>query len=228
MLKLYIGNKNYSSWSMRPWVLLRQTGIDFEEIVVRFDSFDEGSDFRKQISTVSPVGKVPVLDDDGLKVWDTLAIAEYLAERFPGSQLWPAGVQARARARSVCAEMHSGFAALRGACPMNIEADLRDIGQLIWRDKPSVRADVARLVAMWRELLAAHEGPMLFGDFSIADAFFAPVCMRLKSYALPVPEDISAYVERLSAQPGVKAWIDGALAENDFRAFEEPYRLKPA
>ena len=228
MLKLYIGNKNYSSWSMRPWVLLRQAGIAFEEIVVRFDSFDAGSDFRKQISTVSPAGKVPVLDDDGLKVWDTLAIAEYLAERFPGSQLWPSGVQARARARSVCAEMHSGFAALRSACPMNIEADLRDIGQQVWRDQPAVRADVARLVTMWRELLAAHQGPMLFGDFSIADAFFAPVCMRLKTYALPVPEDIAAYVERLSAQPGVKAWIDGALAEHDFCEFQEPYRLKPA
>ena len=228
MLKLYIGNKNYSSWSMRPWVLFRQADIAFEEIVVRFDSFDEGSEFRRQISTVSPVGKVPVLDDDGLKVWDTLAIAEYLAERFPEKNLWPQGVQARARARSVCAEMHSGFVALRGACPMNIEADLAGIGALVWRDKPAVRADVARLVAMWRELLAGHEGAMLFGDFCIADAFFAPVCMRLKGYALPVPEDIAAYIARLSALPGVKAWIDGALAENDFREFEEPYRLKPA
>ena len=226
MLKLYIGNKNYSSWSMRPWVLLTQAGIEFEEIIVRFDSFDEGSDFRKQISTVSPVGKVPVLDDDGFKVWDTLAIAEYLAERFPEKNLWPQSVQARARARSLCAEMHSGFAALRGACPMNIEADLASAGQLIWRDKPAVRADVARLVAMWRELLAGHEGPMLFGDFSIADAFFAPVCMRLKNYALPVPDDIAAYLDRLCAMPGVKSWMDGALAENDFREFEEPYRLQ--
>ena len=228
MLKLYIGNKNYSSWSMRPWVLLRQTGIEFQEVVVRFDSFDAGSDFRKQISTISPVGKVPVLDDDGFKIWDTLAIAEYLAERFPDKQLWPVSVQARARARSVCAEMHSGFTNLRGACPMNIEADLHEAGQLIWRDKPAVRADTARLVSMWRELLTAHKGPMLFGEFSIADAFFAPVCMRLKSYALPVPEDIASYVERVCTLPGVKAWIDGALAENDFREFEEPYRLKAA
>jgi glutathione S-transferase len=111
---------------------------------------------------------------------------------------------------------------------MNIEADLAEVGQLIWRDKPAVRADVARLVAMWRASLSAHQGPMLFGDFSIADAFFAPVCMRLKSYALPVPADIAAYIERLCALPGVKAWIAGALAENDFREFEEPYRLKPA
>ena len=228
MLKLYIGNKNYSSWSMRPWVLLRQAGIAFEEIIIRFDSFDAGSEFRQKINRVNPVGKVPVLDDDGLTVWDTLAIAEYLAERFPSKQLWPQSVQARAIARSICAEMHSGFTALRTACPMNIEADLRDTGQLIWRDKPAVRADVARLIAMWRELLAEHTGPMLFGEFSIADAFYAPVCMRLKSYALPVPDDISAYIERLCALPGVKAWIDGALAENDFREFEEPYRLKPA
>lgn len=254
MLKLYIGNKNYSSWSMRPWVLLKQAGIPFEEITIRFDSFDAGSEFRKQVGSVNPAGKVPVLDDGGLMVWDTLAIAEYAAERFPEKNLWPPGVAARARARSVCAEMHSGFAALRAACPMNIEADLSDTGQLIWRDQPAVRADVARLVAMWRELLAAHQGPLrnagppqganapsggretkstvgaqfLFGEFSIADAFFAPVCMRLKSYALPVPGDISAYIERLCALPGVKAWMDGALAENDFREFEEPYRLKPA
>ena len=228
MLKLYIGNKNYSSWSMRPWVLLKQAGIPFEEIIIRFDSFDAGSEFRQQISAVNPAGKVPVLDDDGFRVWDTLAIAEYLAERFPEKNLWPQGARDRAWARSVCAEMHSGFTALRGACPMNIEADLRETGQLVWRDKPAVRADVTRLVAMWRELLAGHQGPMLFGEFSLADAFFAPVCMRLTSYALPVPDDIAAYIERLRALPGVKAWIAGALAENDFREFEEPYRLKPA
>lgn len=226
MLKLYIGNKNYSSWSMRPWVLLKQAGIPFEEVSIRFDSFDATSEFRKKVSRVNPAGKVPVLDDDGLLVWDTLAIAEYAAERFPEKNLWPQSVPARARARSVCAEMHSGFGALRAACPMNIEADLHETGQLIWRDRPAVRADVARLIAMWRELLAEHKGPMLFGEFSIADAFYAPVCMRLKSYALPVPSDISAYMERLSALPGVKAWIDGALAENDFREFEEPYRMK--
>ncbi|MGH8806187.1 MAG: glutathione S-transferase family protein [Polaromonas sp.] len=226
MLKLYIGNKNYSSWSMRPWVLLKQAGIPFEEIKVRFDSFDANSAFKEKISGVNPVGKVPALDDGGFVVWDSLAIAEYLAEKFPEKNLWPRDMQARARARSLCAEMHSGFGALRSACPMNIEADLRDVGRLAWRDKPAVRADVERLVAMWSELLAQYKGPMLFGDFSIADAFFAPVCMRLKGYALPVPADITAYIERLSALPGVKAWIDDALAENDFREFEEPYRLK--
>ena len=108
---------------------------------------------------------------------------------------------------------------------MNIEARLPDMGQLIWRDKPAVRADVARLVAMWDSLLTQHKGPMLFGEFSIADAYFAPVVMRLKTYALPVPASITAYIDRLCATPGVKAWIDGALLENDFRDFEEPYRL---
>ena len=227
MLKLYIGNKNYSSWSMRPWVLLKQCGIPFEEVMVRFDAFQAGSEFRKTVDSVSPVGKVPVLVDDGLVVWDTLAIAEYLAEQFHEKNLWPQDSKARARARSVCADMHSGFAALRSACPMNIEASLPDIGQLIWRDKPAVRADLARVVAMWDELLTQHSGPMLFGEFSIADAYYAPVAMRLKTYALPVPARITAYIHRLCATAGVKALIDDALLENDFRDFEEPYRLQP-
>ena len=226
MLQLYIGNKNYSSWSMRPWVLLTQAGIEFEEVMARFDSFAPDSDFKKVIGPVSPVGKVPALVDADLVVWDTLAIAEYLAEKFPDQQLWPADAKARARARSICAEMHSGFAALRSACPMNIEASLPDIGQLAWRDKSAVRADVARLVAMWSELLAQHGGPMLFGAFSVADAYFAPVVMRLKTYALPVPEAIAAYMARVCALPGVQAWVQGALAEHDFRDFEEPFRLQ--
>jgi glutathione S-transferase len=226
MLKLYIGNKNYSSWSMRPWVLLTQAGIPFQEVMVRFDSFAPDSHFKKVIGPVSPVGKVPALVDGDLVVWDTLAIAEYLAEKFPDKQLWPADVKARARARSICAEMHSGFAALRSACPMNIEASLPEIGQLAWRDKPAVRADVARLVAMWSELLAQHGGPMLFGAFSVSDAYFAPVVMRLKTYALPVPGDIAAYMLRVCALPGVQAWVQGALAEHDFRDFEEPFRLQ--
>lgn len=229
MLKLYIGNKNYSSWSMRPWVLLRQAGIEFEEVMVRFDSFDPGSEFKKILGPINPVGKVPVLADDGLVIWDTLAICEYLAEyaaeKFSDKTLWPRDAKARARARSVCAEMHSGLGGLRSNCPMNIEASLPEVGKLLWRDKPAVRADVARVIDMWSALLKAHGGPMLFGDFSIADAYFAPVCMRLKTYALPVPPAISAYVGRVCALPGVKAWIDGALAEKDFLDFEEPYRL---
>ena len=225
MLKLYIGNKNYSSWSMRPWVLLKQAGIAFEEVKVRFDSFDSSSHFKQTMGSVTPVGKVPALVDDGFVVWDTLAIAEYVAEKFPEKTLWPHSTQARARARSICAEMHSGFAALRSSCPMNIEASLPEIGQLIWRDKPAVRTDVARIVAMWEELLQSHGGPMLFGEFTIADAYFAPVVMRLKTYALPVPANITNYIDRLCAAPGVKAWIDDALLESDFRDFEEPYRI---
>ena len=226
MLKLYIGNKNYSSWSMRPWVMLKQAEIAFEEVMVRFgdDPFVANSSFKQAIASVNPGGRVPVLVDDALAVWDTLAIAEYVAEKFPEKQLWPQSVAARARARSVCAEMHSGFSSLRSACPMNIEAALQDMGAIIWRDKPGVRADVKRMVSMWTELLNQHKGPMLFGEFSIADAYFAPVCMRLKNYALPVPAHISDYIQRVCALPGVKTWISDALAEQDFVAVDEPYR----
>lgn len=225
MVKLYIGNKNYSSWSMRPWVLLKQAGIPFEEVNVRFDSFETGSRFKNTVNALTPTGKVPVLVDGDLVVWDTLAIAEYVAEQFPDKQLWPRDTAARARARSVCAEMHAGFTGLRSNCPMNIEASLADTGALLWRDKPALRADVARLVDMWQGLLAQHGGPLLFGEFSIADAYFAPVCIRLQTYALPVPAAIADYVARVCALPGVKAWMDDARAEHDFLNFEEPYRL---
>lgn len=230
-LQLFIGNKNYSSWSMRPWVLLTQAGIAFEEVMVRFDSFAADSAFKRQLRGINPVGKVPVLVDDGFAVWDTLAIAEYIAERFPEKALWPTDARARARARSVCAEMHSGFGALRSHCPMNIEASLPEVGRLIWRDQPAVRADVARLCGLWGELLAVQPArpdgasPLLFGDFSIADAYFAPVCMRLKTYQLPLPADLAAYMDRVAGLPGVQAWVQGALAEHDFLDFEEPYRL---
>ncbi|MDP2819075.1 MAG: glutathione S-transferase family protein [Polaromonas sp.] len=227
MLKLYIANKNYSSWSMRSWVLLKQAGIPFEEVMVRVgtDTFAPTSSFKQAVLAVSPGGRVPVLVDDGFAIWDTLAIAEYVAEKFPEKQLWPQDVKARARARSICAEMHSGFGALRSACPMNIEADLSQTGAIIWRDKPTVRADVQRLVEMWTELLAQHKSPMLFGEFSVADAYFAPVCMRLKNYGLPVPDLICDYMDRVGGLPGVKAWMDEALAEKDFVDFDEPYRL---
>jgi glutathione S-transferase len=225
MLTLVIGNKNYSSWSMRPWVLMKQAGIPFQEEKLRFDSFnDPDSSFKKSVLQLNPAGRVPVLVDDGFCVWDTLAIAETLAEKFPERQLWPRDARARARARSVCAEMHSGFTALRTHCPMNIEASLPQVGALVWRDQPAVRADVKRLIAMWTELLQQHQGPMLFGEFSIADAFFAPVCMRLRTYQLPVPGAVTDYIRRVCALPGVKAWVDDALAEHDFVDFDEPYR----
>ncbi|MEZ5629832.1 MAG: glutathione S-transferase family protein [Burkholderiaceae bacterium] len=224
MLKLYIGNKNYSSWSMRPWVLMKQAGIPFEEVKLRFDSFSGDSQFKQRLGKVSPAGKVPVLTDGELVVWDTLAIAEYLAEKFPELHLWPRETPARARARSVCAEMHSGFSALRNLCGMNIEASLPEAGAILWRDHAELRGEVARIVEMWQELLAMHGGPMLFGGFSVADAFYAPVVMRLRTYALPVPADIAAYLQRVCELPGVAAWISDALAEKDFLPFEEPYR----
>ncbi|MBX3621480.1 MAG: glutathione S-transferase family protein [Rhizobacter sp.] len=223
-LQLYIGNKNYSSWSMRPWVLLKQAGIPFEERMVRFDSFERDSTFKAELAKVSPAGKVPVLVDDGFAVWDTLAIAEYVAEKFPHKQLWPADARARARARSVVAEMHSGFAALRNHFGMNIEASLPEIGRKLLAEQPQAQADLDRLVQMWSELLATHGGPMLFGEFSIADAFYAPVVTRIVTYALPVPAAIGAYIERVQALPSVAAWTKDALAEHDFIPFDEPYR----
>jgi glutathione S-transferase len=223
-MKLYIGNKNYSSWSMRPWVLMKQASIPFEEVMLRFDSFSADSRFKTEVARVSPAARVPVLDDDGIVVWDTLAIAEYLAERFPAKQLWPAAAADRARARSICAEMHSGFAALRSHCPMNIDAALPQIGARILLRHGEVRADLKRLTSMWSELLAAHGGPMLFGEFTIADAYFAPVVMRIRTYALPVAPDIAAYVARITALRGVASWIADALAEKEFLEFEEPYR----
>jgi glutathione S-transferase len=227
-MQLYIGNKNYSSWSMRPWVLMRQAGIEFEEIKLRFDGFTANSQFKTSLMRVSPAGRVPVLVDDGFAVWDTLAIAEYLAERFPEKRLWPENVKARARARCVCAEMHAGFGALRQHLPMNIEASLVEVGARILREQPDVQADLARIVQMWAELLQASGGPMLFGRFSIADAFFAPVVMRLTRYGVPVADTIAAYNERVQALPAVAAWVSDALVEKDFLDFEEPYRKSPA
>ena len=128
-MKLYIANKNYSSWSMRPWVMLKQAGIEFEEVMVRFDGFDAKSQFKQTLKDINPVGKVPVLVDGELAVWDTLSIAEYAAEKFTDKQLWPSKVSDRARARSICAEMHSGFTGIRSACPMNIDAYLHMISK---------------------------------------------------------------------------------------------------
>lgn len=223
-MKLVIGNKNYSSWSMRPWVLMKQAGIAFEEVMLRFDGFGPESEFKKQISQHTPTAKVPVLLDEDLVVWDTLAIAEYLAEKFPERALWPQPSAMRARARCLCAEMHSGFGALRSAFPMNIEAHLPDVGQRVLQEQAAARADLQRIVEMWSEALAAHGGPLLFGSFSIADAYFAPVVMRIRTYGLPVTDTVADYVERVCALPGVQAWVSGALAEQEFLDFEEPYR----
>lgn len=223
MLQLIIGNKNYSSWSMRPWVLMKQLGIPFQQRQLRFD-FAEGSAYRQTMAMLSPTGLVPVLVYDGFVVWDTLAIAEYLHERHPQAGVWPTTARARAQARCLAAEMHAGFGALRQHCPMNVEASLPEVGARVWADQPAVRRDVARIEGAWAEALEVHGGPFLFGDFCAADAFFAPVCVRLAGYALPVSDTTRAYVARVLAAPGVKAWIDEALAEQDFLDFEEPYR----
>lgn len=222
-MHLVIGNKNYSSWSMRPWVLMKQLGLPFEEHKLRLD-LTPGSAFRRELANFSPSGKVPVLLDDDFAVWDTLAIFEYLHDKYPGHGVWPEDMRQRARARSLCAEMHSGFTALRTHCPMNIEAALPDAGARVWAEQAELRSDVARIEGMWAEALLASGGPFLFGSFCAADAMFAPVCTRLRTYALPTPPSSAAYIARVTAAPGVRAWVVDALAEQDFLDFDEPYR----
>ena len=226
MRQLVIGNKNYSSWSMRPWVLMRQLGIAFDEVKLRFDAFGEGSAFHRAVLRVSPAGRVPVLvEDDGFAVWDTLAIVERLHETEPGAGVWPAAARDRARARSLACEMHAGFAALRTHCIMNIEAALPEVGARLWGESAELRADVARIDAMWSQSLADHGGPYLFGAaFCAADAFYAPVCTRIATYGLPLSDAARTYQQAVLRAPGVLAWIDDALAEGDFLDFEEPYR----
>jgi glutathione S-transferase len=223
MLQLVIGNKNYSSWSMRPWVLMRHAGVAFEEIKLRFD-FTPDSSFYRELGRYTPVAKVPVLLIDGFAVWDTLAIVETLAERMPEQPLWPRDALQRARSRSLCAEMHAGFSALRRQCPMNIEASLPEVGARVLAEDAAVRRDLARIDAMWSEALAASGGPFLFGAFGIADAYYAPVVARARTYGLPLSPAASAYAERVWAAPGVSHWVADALAEKDFLDFEEPYR----
>ena len=225
-LQLVIGNKNYSSWSMRPWVLMTELGIPFDERKLRFD-FDADSAFRREVARVSPAGLVPVLLDEGFAVWDTLAIAEYLSERFPSAGVWPADARQRARARSLSAEMHSGYSALRSRCPMNIEARLPAVGERLWAEHEALRRDVARIESAWADALAASGGPFLFGRFSAADAFFAPVGQRLLTYALPLSAASRGYVERVCATDGVARFVADARAERDFLDFEEPYRQGP-
>lgn len=223
-MQLIIGNKNYSSWSMRPWVLLKAFGIPFEERKLRFD-FAPGSAFHQALAVYTPTAKVPVLvEDDGFAVWDTLAITEHIAERHPELAIWPRDARQRSRARSLCAEMHAGFSTLRNLCPMNIEAALPEIGAKHQAESSQLLADLARTDAIWSGELARSGGPFLFGEFSAADAYFAPVAMRVRTYALPLSEASRAYVERLVAAPGVRDWIADALAEQDFLDFEEPYR----
>jgi len=229
-MELVIANKNYSSWSMRPWTAMRGLGIPFEERRLSFNLGAPGSDaagggsFRDAVRAISPAGRVPVLVDGDLVVWDSLAIAEYLHERFPAAGVWPADRAARARARSICAEMHSGFNDLRRHCPMNIEARLPEIGAKVLRTEPAVAKDLARIDALWSDALRASRGPFLFGPFGAADAYYAPVATRIRTYALPLSPTSAAYADRLLAAPGPAAWIADALTESEFVPDDEPYR----
>ncbi|RZI60922.1 MAG: glutathione S-transferase family protein [Rubrivivax sp.] len=222
-MQLIIGNKNYSSWSMRPWVLMKALGIDFQERKLRFD-FTPDSAFYREIGAVTPAGKVPVLVDDGLAVWDSLAIVEYLADRFPDKAVWPRDARQRARARCLCAEMHSGFGQLRSHCMMNIDAELATVGARLLKTEAGLRKELARIVELWSDALTQSGGPFLFGEFGAADAFFAPVVMRVTRYGLPLPAPLKAYTDAVEAAPGVREWIADATAEKDFLDFEEPYR----
>lgn len=226
-MQLYIGNKNYSTWSMRPWVLMRQFDIPFDEVMVRFDSFKDSSQFKQRMLKISPAGRVPVLVDDELAVWDTMAIVETLAEKFPQHALWPRAVNARARARSICAEMHAGFGALRTHCPMNISASLPEIGVRLMQEQPAVVTDLKRVIELWQQALRASGGPFLFGSFCNADAYYAPVVMRIRTYSLPVPNEVRAYCDRIHNSTAVQAWVNDAMQEHDFVEEDEPYRKPP-
>lgn len=221
-MELYIGNKNYSSWSMRPWLVMKHFHVLFNEHAVAFDDFAVDGQFKQTMSAISPTAKVPTLVDQNVVVWDSLAICEYLAERFPEKHLWPVDKTQRARARSISAEMHSSFMTLRQYCGMNIEADLRFIGSKLWNDLPALRTEVARIEQIWAE--RPDLNGFLCGDFSIADAFYAPVVMRFVSYGLPISEHSQQYMHTLLEHPAVKEWVRLALAEKQFVHSQEPYR----
>ena len=184
MYQLYIANKNYSSWSMRPWLVLQTFQLPFQEVMIPFPFERNTGTFKQDVLAINPNGKVPVLIDHDLMLWDSLAICEYLAERHPDQHLWPQDVRQRARARCIAAEMHSGFSSLRNACGMNIRAHLADVGKRLWQDNAELRQDVARIEQIWSERPEVNS--FLCGEFSITDAFYAPVVTRLMTYALPV------------------------------------------
>jgi glutathione S-transferase len=207
-LKLAIGNKNYSSWSMRPWLALRANDIPFVETLIPLYT-DNPAD-KEQILSFSRAGKVPVLVDGDTTVWDSLAIIEYIAERYPEVKLWPDDAAARAHARSVCAEMHSGFVPLRSECGMNLHRPIRPVTL-----SADAKANVARIEEIWRECRARHSanGPFLFGRFGAADAMYAPVVHRFRSYAIDVAPDTKAYMETMMALPAFEEWTREGLAE---------------
>jgi glutathione S-transferase len=206
-LKLVIGNKNYSSWSMRPWVALTAFGIQFAEVRILLDKPDTAA----RIAEYSGAGRVPVLIAGDITIWDSLAICEFAAEQFPDLHMWPRDVAARAMARSVTAEMHSGFAGLRNDMSMNIRAHLPGRGRT-----PAAQADIGRICEIWEECLSRFgHHDFLFGDFSIADAFYAPVVMRFMSYGVTLAPALQAYCERVQRHPAVARWISEAKAETE-------------
>jgi glutathione S-transferase len=207
-LKLAIGNKNYSSWSMRPWLALRANDIPFEEVLIPLYT-DNPAD-KQRIVSFSRAGKVPVLVDGDITVWDSLAIIEYIAERFPEKKLWPDDVAARAHARSVSAEMHSGFMALRNECGMNLHRKVASVTL-----SADALANIARVQQIWQECRERYgaSGPFLFGGFGAADAMFAPVVHRFRTYAIEVTPQAKAYMETMMALPAFQEWTKDGLAE---------------
>lgn len=204
-MELVIGTKAWSTWSLRPWLVLKRIGAPFTEIPVPLRRAEETA---QAIAPHSPSGKVPALKDGDLTVWDSLAICEYLAERFPEAGLWPRDPAARALARAACAEMHSGFAALRNECPMALDEPARPTEL-----SEAVQKDVARITGLWREMLERFGGPFLFGDWTIADAFFTPVATRFRTYGVALGDPGDAYRDRLLQTAEFLEWERAALAE---------------
>ena len=210
MFDLYIGNKNYSSWSLRPWLLMKHFAIPFREQLVSV----AGRDYNAALKPLAGNARVPCLHDDGFQVWESIAIAEYLAERHPA--MWPADARARARARSISAEMHAGFAKLRTAMPMNLKLKLKGKPAT-----PEVQRDIDRIVEIWEEArtrFATADGPYLFGAFSVADAMFAPIAWRFHVYNVPLPAVAAAYRDTLLAHPAMIEWHAAALSESEAHA----------
>ena len=205
-LRLVIGNKNYSSWSMRPWIAMKVAGIPFEEEVISLDA----ADFKARVGRISGTGKVPALADGSVQVWESLAILEYLAERYPDARLWPADPAARAAARAIAAEMHAGFVPLRRHLPMNLARPV------MRRELPAeVQANVRRIDAMWTDCRTRYgaDGAFLFGAFGAADAMYAPVVARFHTYAVEVGAVARAYMQAMMALPAWSEWRTAALAE---------------
>jgi glutathione S-transferase len=214
MLKIVVGNKKYSSWSLRGWLALELTGAPYEEIVVPLDMDDTAANIRRY----SPSGRVPAIIDGSITVWDSLAIGEYLHEKFPQAQLWPQDAAQRAHARSISAEMHSGFASLREECPMKI----------VEQDPPRelsapTKGDVERIREIWSECLTKNGGPFLFGKrICLADVMYAPVVTRFRTYAIPAEGAVKAYLETIWGHPALQKWVATARAETLRAKFHEP------